>query len=402
MPEHYLVPLCSASTAALFLYFKTAILPARNARAVLAVIVAITGTLAMPNWRPYTPRITVSWLGLTIAIYLSVALAWRVPPAARYWWKILDVLSVASFIAAAVYSIAQIVVGLNPEKPILTLLASCLTLAACVHILHELDRANVLQRPAGLAGGQTLFIAGIIPLCFGLHRIDFLAVFCMIAGAVILILRLHSFFRNTEERRIIARMPAVGAEALQPEYTEPSTECPEPRLWSMYDPMTAEKEILDLLYAIVHALKPELVVETGTFSGISSTYIARALKENGRGLLVTCENDPVVHQNACNRFHAEGLSSTIDCRLGSSLELEINDRIDLLYCDSDLKIREQEVRRFLANVSPFGLILMHDAGSHFKIVREAAFKLQSEGLISIVLLSSPRGLVIAQKQEGRR
>jgi hypothetical protein len=37
-----------------------------------------------------------------------------------------------------------------------------------------------------------------------------------------------------------------------------------------------------------------------------------------------------------------------------------------------------------------------------KTVREAALKMEQEGLISVVLLPTPRGLVIAQKREGRR
>ena len=37
-----------------------------------------------------------------------------------------------------------------------------------------------------------------------------------------------------------------------------------------------------------------------------------------------------------------------------------------------------------------------------KGVREAALKLEREGLISVVLLPTPRGLVVAQKREGRK
>ena len=36
----------------------------------------------------------------------------------------------------------------------------------------------------------------------------------------------------------------------------------------MYDSMSAEVEVLDFLKAIVKTLKPEVVVETGTFSGL--------------------------------------------------------------------------------------------------------------------------------------
>ncbi len=66
-----------------------------------------------------------------------------------------------------------------------------------------------------------------------------------------------------------------------------------------------------------------------------------------------------------------------------------------------MAIREQEVRRFLPQVNPYGLILMHDASSAVKTVREAAKKMEEEGLLSVVLLPTPRGLVVAQKREGR-
>jgi hypothetical protein len=44
---------------------------------------------------------------------------------------------------------------------------------------------------------------------------------------------------------------------------------------------------------------------------------------------------------------------------------------------------------------------MHDASSHMKTVREAALKMEAEGLLSVVLLPTPRGLVVAQKRQGR-
>ncbi len=65
--------------------------------------------------------------------------------------------------------------------------------------------------------------------------------------------------------------------------------------------------------------------------------------------------------------------------------MNVEGTIDLLFSDSDMPIREQEVRRYLPQISPFGMILMHDASSHLKQVRDAALKLEREGLISVVL-----------------
>ncbi len=81
--------------------------------------------------------------------------------------------------------------------------------------------------------------------------------------------------------------------------------------------------------------------------------------------------------------------------------MKVEGTIDLFFGDSDIPVREQEVRRLLPQISPYGLILMHDASSHLKLVREAALKLEAEGLISVVLLPTPRGLVVAQKRAGR-
>jgi len=143
-------------------------------------------------------------------------------------------------------------------------------------------------------------------------------------------------------------------------------------------------------------------VETGTFSGISTLWIAEGVKQNGAGRVITCEYDPVVYANAKKRIDSSEYAQWIECRNESSLDMNVDGTIDLFFSDSDMPIREQEVRRFLPQINPYGLILMHDASSHLKQVREAALKLEAEGLISVVLLPTPRGLVVAQKREGRQ
>jgi predicted O-methyltransferase YrrM len=209
------------------------------------------------------------------------------------------------------------------------------------------------------------------------------------------------FKKDKQEHRILRQIERSG-DRLQPEYHRPTPECPHPDRWSMFDSMTAEAEVLEFLRTLVTTIKPELVVETGTFSGISTLWIAEGLKANGRGRIVTCEFDPQVYDNAKARIQASGLADWIDLRNQSSLEMKIDGVIDLFFSDSDMPIREQEIRRFLPQINPFGLVLMHDASSHLKIVRDAALQLEQEGLLSVVLLPTPRGLVVAQKRAGRK
>jgi predicted O-methyltransferase YrrM len=209
------------------------------------------------------------------------------------------------------------------------------------------------------------------------------------------------FKKEKQERRILRQIERTG-DQLQPEYHRPTQECPHPERWSMFDSMTAEAEVLEFLRTLVTTTKPELVVETGTFSGISTLWIAEGLKANGHGRVISCEFDDKIFENAKTRIQASGLSQWIELRNESSLEMNVEGTIDVFFSDSDMPIRDQEIRRFLPQINPYGLILMHDASSHLKIVRDAALKLEHEGLISAVFLPTPRGLVLAQKREGRK
>jgi len=166
--------------------------------------------------------------------------------------------------------------------------------------------------------------------------------------------------------------------------------------------MTAEVEVLDFLKCLITTVKPNLVVETGTFLGVSTVYMAEGLKQNGSGKIITCEPDTEVFAKAKEKIDSSGFKKWIDYRRESSLEIKVPGAIDVLFSDSTPELREKEVRHFLPQMNPNGLILMHDSSSHLKTVREAALRMEQEGLISVVLLPTPRGLVIAQKKEGRK
>lgn len=210
------------------------------------------------------------------------------------------------------------------------------------------------------------------------------------------------FKKKLKQEHKVMRQAERAQGALLPEYHRATPECPKPERWHMYDSMTAEAEVLEFLRTLITTVKPELVVETGSFLGVSTLWIAEGLRANGFGKIVSCEFDPVVFAKAKEKIAASGLAGWIELRNESSLEMKIEGDIDLFFSDSDMPIREQEVKRFLPQIRPNGLILMHDASSHLQVVREAAFRMESEGLLSCVFLPTPRGLVVAQKREGRQ
>src|ERR1039457_4890066 len=133
-----------------------------------------------------------------------------------------------------------------------------------------------------------------------------------------------------------------AAGALLPEYHRATPECPEPQRWSMIDSMTAEVEVLEFIATLVTTIKPRLVVETGSFLGVSTEWIARGLERNGPlpdgtdARVISCEYDAVVFEKAKARIDGTPMSRWIELRNESSLEMKVDGVIDFLFSDSDM------------------------------------------------------------------
>ncbi len=168
------------------------------------------------------------------------------------------------------------------------------------------------------------------------------------AGGIALVLALvPPFVKKYEGLRIFKHLRSVcGARSRlpQPEYAPATPECPQPELRSMLDSQTTEVEVLGFLKTLVTTIKPRLVVETGTFLGHGTVRLAEGVRANGFGRVVTVEFDPAIYARAQERFQALGLEQWIESRLESSLETTIEGTIDLLYSDSHLANREEEIR----------------------------------------------------------
>ena len=349
------------------------------------------------------------------AAFLADAKRRRLSITSAAGWNVLSALDVAALaitaglgagLVAAIVPAAVAQAAIPLFAPVTVSLVACLV--AGKFLLDEGRRQVQLQRPAGLVFAEFMILGGsyLGGLTFLLHAFPrpattrILCLLLIVTGGALIAVIVPRFIKGREEHRILERIDDQG-EFRQSEWIPPTPECPNPERWQMLDPQSAEVEVLDLLESLIRVVKPELIVETGTFIGHSAIRMARALRENGIGRIITIEYDPVVYAKAKQQIDASGVARWIECRNASSLDTTIHGAIDLFYSDSDINIREQEVRRFLPQIKPRGLVLIHDASSHFKVVREAALRLEAEGLLSVVLLSSPRGLCIAQKREGR-
>jgi predicted O-methyltransferase YrrM len=319
------------------------------------------------------------------------------------------------FLAGAVVHLVPIAVSsraLRLDSPVTWVILAATLLF--IFLWNEGKRQTQFQRPAGIVFGEWLILGSAYQLVessvfsarewpgvpHGLAtRIACLLV--MAGGAILIAVIVPPFMKGYEGHRVINKL-AEQSETVQPEYTPPTPECPNPERWQMVDSVSTELEVIDFLKALVVTMKPQLVLETGTFLGYSTIKMAEGLKANGFGRIITIEKDPEIFAKAKERIDASGLGRWIEYRNESSLETKIDGTIDILFSDSKLAIREEEIRRLLPQVDPRGLVLIHDASSQYKVVREFALRMEQERLLSVVLLPTPRGLVIAQKHDGRK
>jgi predicted O-methyltransferase YrrM len=357
--------------------------------------------------QPYIPGVLTSVLALNFDLRRR-RLALRNLPALPVL-AVLDLLPVAvtSGLTAGILTriMAQGVLPLNAQ--------AVLVVICCLLVLPvfwaEGTKQIQFQRPIGLLFAEWMVAIGCTWLLLVAvfrhiqgrvaHPVAF-ALIPSLVGVVIVMVVVPPFYKKYEGLRILDRV-ADDDQFAQPEYAQATPECPRPELWSMLDSQSTEVEVLEFLKALVTTIKPRLILETGTFLGHGTVKLAEGIRENGFGKVITIESDPAIRARAEKRFRDSGLAPWIESRLESSLQTSIEGSIDLFYSDSDLANREAEIRRLLPQLDPRGLLVIHDASSHFKIVREAALRLEQEGLISVVMLSTPRGVVVAQRREGR-
>src|SRR5205823_9103217 len=102
------------------------------------------------------------------------------------------------------------------------------------------------------------------------------------AGVLLLIFARRRFRKKDPVQRVFEHVKEHG-NAPKPEYHRATLECPHPERWRMFDTMTAEVEVLDFLKCLMTTVKPNVVVETGTFLAVSTLYMAEGLKENEIG-----------------------------------------------------------------------------------------------------------------------
>jgi len=123
----------------------------------------------------------------------------------------------------------------------------------------------------------------------------------------------------------------------------------------------------EFLYAMARANNAVRIVEFGTSMGVSTVYLAAALRDNGGGRLIGSELEPTKVSRARGHLEAAGLSDLVEIREGDSRETladvgtALGGPIDLVLLDGAFSLYLPVLRLLEPQLRPGAVVLGENA-----------------------------------------
>ncbi|MHA3020079.1 O-methyltransferase [Mycobacterium sp. BMJ-28] len=117
-----------------------------------------------------------------------------------------------------------------------------------------------------------------------------------------------------------------------------------------------------LLYLLARATGARRIVEYGTSFGVSTLYLAGAVRDNGGGFVIATELQTAKAEAAQRNFTESGLDDLIELRVGDARQTlaELPDGIDLLLLDGWPDLALDVLRLVEPRLRPGALVLVDD------------------------------------------
>lgn len=131
-------------------------------------------------------------------------------------------------------------------------------------------------------------------------------------------------------------------------------------------PLPVSRETGTLLYMLARGCGARLIVEFGTSFGISTLYLAAALRDNGGGRLITTEFEPSKVVRARNNLTAGGLIDLVEIREGDALKTlssDLPEPVDLLLLDGAKVLYPEILGLVEPRLRPGAFIIADNAAS---------------------------------------
>ncbi len=168
-----------------------------------------------------------------------------------------------------------------------------------------------------------------------------------------------------------------------------------------------------LLEFISKMVRPEYILEIGTFTGYSAICLARGLKANGK--LHTIENNDEVISFARKFIHKAGMDDKIVLHVGDAMQIipQINTLFDLVFIDADKSQYTQYYELTFNKLKAGGIILVDNALWGGKVLKQSQKKdeetngirnlnqmIQDDPRVENILLPVRDGIMLARKTAG--
>lgn len=129
-------------------------------------------------------------------------------------------------------------------------------------------------------------------------------------------------------------------------------------------PLPVSRETGVLLYLLARATQARTILEFGTSFGVSTIYLAAALRDNGGGMVITTEFEPSKAERARQNFVRAGLADLIDLREGDALQTLARDvpaTLDLVLLDGAKALYAEVLTLVEQRLRPGTLVVADDA-----------------------------------------
>ena len=198
-----------------------------------------------------------------------------------------------------------------------------------------------------------------------------------------------------ETRPIPTRRSTVFPDSIpQPERTIRDLAGKSAQQWSMFDSWTAEIEVLDFLYALVHLVKPRSAIETGTWLGYSAIAIASAMRDNGFGQVVSIEVNSEAAAIGRRNIEKTGLTNLVSLHVGNVLEFKPDCSYDFAFFDSGVP---NEFDRFYPHLEAESMVVFQNVFRNQEDTAAGAMEVLSEtGIVRGIFFDTPRGLWVGK------
>jgi predicted O-methyltransferase YrrM len=129
-------------------------------------------------------------------------------------------------------------------------------------------------------------------------------------------------------------------------------------------PLPVSRETGYLLYMLARSTRAQSILEFGTSFGVSTIYLAAALRDNGGGRIITTEFESSKAARARENLTQAGLIDLVEIREGDALETlaqDLPETFDLVLLDGAKGLYADVLYHVEACLGPGSLVLADDA-----------------------------------------